>query len=1085
MVFPGNRVLLSILCITLSWLSVKAQNIPEQVFWLKPSNLTPNPDNKIESWNSTINDIEATQPQADNQPVYNPNLLNGTPGIDLNGSQFLSLPDNIDFISGNKTILVLYRPDESYYSVLAKGRAISSNSQNGDFAIVPFSGDVRVRWQENDQLIVIDSPNLAAGNFYFMRIEIDRGSGVGALYINEELKGSTICSSNYSLGNTSRPTFVGSYMSAPTVSLNGAIAEVGLFSFANDEEKLDQILVDLGSRYLPNIDLGEDVVLQPGESCSFDLSVADIYDSIRWSTGATTSEISITEPGEYFVVATGDYGFKVSDTIRVGFEENLIPTENLLCSYDSLEWDLGLASGYSYTWSDGLETSESSRFLQPGNSYSVEISNGNCSITTPVVNIESDSYSETVELTENPNFCLGNELYLSSGFAEAETYIWSTGEETAFVSPTGSGTYWVEATNANGCVGRDTVEVVIAGAAPVVEFTNGTACEANAVVFTDQTDDEGSGIINQTWVAVDALGVDSLQGGVVEYTFPATGSYPIELTVLLANGCSGTGRDTIQVNPLPLVGFNFDTVIPCAGNEVAYESASGVPGDGTITGYAWSFGNGSTDTGIVGTTVFEEMGVNTVQLAVTTSAGCVDSLMSNVVVLGSPVADFNWEAVCVGMPTVLEEDVDTSESGPVFYNWQFGDGYFSNFPNTSHVYAQAGVYDVQLTATGNDFGGAGCVDKITKQVRVYAPPAGAATAGDGCLGDAVLFTDLTQPVVLGGVADFVESREWVLPFGYGQGPISVGGDSVQVWLGAEAGNYLVSLHFETEAGCTGSASANVDVLGVPEASFVLSVPEVAPPVVAVPENTSTDAEGYVWLVNGEVVSTDAEPELAFADSGMYSVMLVATNSLGCNDTTVQEVAVIDPVYDLGLVDIRYTVSGSRLALRAVLANNGNVPIRQFRMAVQLGLSGNTDQMMDFEIAPGEVKEFTLPQDFEYLASRDLPYVCITVGVLPLVEVDLENNALCIGLEKERVVFIDPYPNPGSGLFKLGTILPVPGRVTLRVIDSEGRELKSVFWDSDEGYSLHEVDLRDLSEGSYFLRYSFGGEEVVKRVVLSR
>src|SRR5690606_22450094 len=118
-------------------------------------------------------------------------------------------------------------------------------------------------------------------------------------------------------------------------------------------------------------------------------SVADIYDSIRWSTGATTSEISITEPGEYFVVATGDYGFKVSDTIRVGFEENIIPTENLLCSYDSLEWDLGLASGYSYTWSDGLETSESSRFLQPGNSYSVEISNGNCSITTPVVNIES------------------------------------------------------------------------------------------------------------------------------------------------------------------------------------------------------------------------------------------------------------------------------------------------------------------------------------------------------------------------------------------------------------------------------------------------------------------------------------------------------------------------------------------------------------------------------------------------------------------------------------------------------------------------------------------------------------------------
>ncbi len=53
----------------------------------------------------------------------------------------------------------------------------------------------------------------------------------------------------------------------------------------------------------------------------------------------------------------------------------------------------------------------------------------------------------------------------------------------------------------------------------------------------------------------------------------------------------------------------------------------------------------------------------------------------------------------------------------------------------------------------------------------------------------------------------------------------------------------------------------------------------------------------------------------------------------------------------------------------------------------------------------------------------------------------------------------------------------------RVDTQHSGELKSVFWDSDKGYALHEVDLRDLSEGVYFLRYGFLGEEVVKRVVV--
>ncbi len=692
-----------------------------------------------------------------------------------------------------------------------------------------------------------------------------------------------------------------------------------------------------------------------------------------------------------------------------------------------------------------------------------------------------------MELNNNPNFCLGNDLFLSSGFAEAETYNWNTGEDTPFIQPQTSGEYWVEATNANGCVGRDTVNVDIVGTAPTVDFTAGTACEDNAVVFTDGTFPEGATITGQDWNFNN--GQSTAEGGEVENVFPGTGDYPVELTVTLDNGCTGTGRDTVSVHPLPLVGINDDEVVPCRGNEVAFESQSGVPGNGTIASYAWTFGNGTTDTGVVGSTTFEETGTNTVQLAVTTTDGCVDSLLANVVVLGSPVADFDFDNVCLGQPVSFNENVNTDESGPVFYNWQFGDGFYSNFPNTSRLYAAPGVYDVTLTATGNNFGGFGCVDQITKEVRVYPPPTGAIATTDGCLGTGIEFTDLTQPVDLGGMTDPVVNRSWVLPFGNAQGPIALGSDSVEVWMPEVAGTYAVNFGFETEAGCSGTASGTVEVLDIPESAFTLEVPEKMPPLVVVPVNMSTDAEGYSWLLDGLVVSNAFEPELLFPDTGAYTVGLAAVNSLGCNDTSFQSVNVISPVYDIALLDIRYAVQGDRLVLKALLGNNGNTAIRDFRLNVQLGLSANVRSDESYTIPAGDVVEYTLPQDFEYLNSRDLPYVCMRVGLIVnggiVEEEDMDNNYLCVGLEKETAVFVDPYPNPGSGVVSLGFVLPSAGVVGLSVVDSEGREVYGIAWNLKEGYSLEKVDVSSFAEGMYVLRYSYGGETVVKKLVVAQ
>jgi PKD repeat protein len=425
------------------------------------------------------------------------------------------------------------------------------------------------------------------------------------------------------------------------------------------------------------------------------------------------------------------------------------------------------------------------------------------------------------------------------------------------------------------------------------------------------------------------------------------------------------------------------------------------------------------------------------------------------------------------------ENVDISESGPVFYNWNFGDGFFSNFPNTSHVFSGSGAWEVTLTATGNNGGLPGCVDVVSKIVRVYEAPVVAVELEGGCVGEAVRLVDVTEVSVIDGVGDDLGFRNWDL------GLAPVGSDSVETVVVDIAGSYEVVLEVVTEAGCVAEGFGEVVVLEVPEAEFGLVLPVEAPPVVGVPVNGSTDAEGYVWLVNGEVVSTEAEPELVFGEVGDFVVTLVATNVFGCNDTTSAMYTVLIPEYDIAIGGIDATETNGRLVLTAILTNFGNVPIETFEMEVEVGQDINVISQIDHLIPPGTTVAYEVNADFFVIPGRTLPYTCIEVREPngTNVEVNLENNRYCIGLVRERPVFVEPFPNPTDQFIELGFILPNAGVVDLSLVDATGRLVRDFGLDLDAGYSTYSFDLSDLRAGVYFLRYNFEGEEVVKRVVV--
>ncbi len=872
---------------------------------------------------------------------------------------------------------------------------------------------------------------------------------------------------------------IGNIQDGSSSFLNGYFGEILLYQGILNSETSSQIENYLMDKYAPPANLGADIHIPYG-FCGSTIDAGARFVSYLWSTGETSQTIEVLSTGTYSVTAVDIFGRSSTDAINVTFPGNFLNDDFAICIGDTFIYDTELTlDGYTFLWNTDDETPSIS--ISEGGQFSVTVNDTiGCSYTSPIVTATIDSFPVTAALEQLPTFCLGNTLFLSSGFEEAQTYLWSTDETTPFITPQTSGAYWVEALNANGCVGRDTVEVDIVGIAPTAAYTVTAPCAATELTFADATVPEGSIVTAWNW----DFGVSTATTPVATATFPTVGAYPIALTVTLENGCTGTLRDTVQVNHLPLV--NFTAPVVCAGTEVIYESVSAVPGGVPITSWEWSFSNGSTDSGLLGNTTFENTGAATVSLTVVSAQGCTDSLTRNIEVLGSPVPDFNFSTVCIGAPTLFTENVDESESGPVFYNWQFGNGFFSNFPNTSHLYSNPGVYTVTLTATGNNGGLTGCVASITREVPVFSAPNAVVNLQGACVGEDALLTDLTEAVSLGGYSDAIATRTWQV-----DGVLS-GNDSVLVYPAAVTGIFPAALFLTTEAGCVASGGGAFEVKPVPEAFFEISLPIAAPPYFATGINTSTNAEMYAWFQDGDFIASGGSvPDFYFPDTGTYIIELAAINSFGCNDTASFTAVVIVPEYDLEVLALEATENGGRLSLKAAVRNNGNVRVDAFTYEVQVGLETNLRSEAMADIAPGTTEEFTVPGNFYVSTAYTMPYVCLGVsnpnGILNntggFSETDLTNNQICAGLTRSGPVYVPPYPNPATGDLNLGIILPEKAELTLEIFDSMGKRVRSFTLSLEKGYTLYTIPVYDFSEGMYLIRYETGGDVQTVRFVV--
>jgi PKD repeat protein len=144
----------------------------------------------------------------------------------------------------------------------------------------------------------------------------------------------------------------------------------------------------------------------------------------------------------------------------------------------------------------------------------------------------------------------------------------------------------------------------------------------------------------------------------------------------------------------------FDASSSCGGalvNNVCPATAD------AIASYAWTFGDGSTGTGVSTSHTYTAALSYVVTLSVTTTRGAQASVSQTVPVSQTtgPTAAFVFSPGVPAIGQTVQFNADQSKAAVGHsisqFNWNFGDGTSGSGLTTSHVYTVAGAYNVVLS----------------------------------------------------------------------------------------------------------------------------------------------------------------------------------------------------------------------------------------------------------------------------------------------------------------------------------------------------------------------------------------------------
>jgi hypothetical protein len=268
-----------------------------------------------------------------------------------------------------------------------------------------------------------------------------------------------------------------------------------------------------------------------------------------WNTGATTTSITVTASGDYFVTNTNSCGTVTSNHIIVSAE--VPPVASIITAGGATIFCEGarvkLFGNVGGVWNTGATTD--SIIVSVSGDYFVTNSNSCGSVTSNhiIVTVNPLPVASIISAGGETTFCEGENVILSGNVGG----VWNTGATSASITVTASDDYFVINTNNCGTVTSNHI-VVTVNPFPVASVITAdgstTFCEGETVML--------SGNVGGVWnTGATTVSITVTEGG--------------DYFVTNENDCGSTTSNHIlvTVNPLPDATTGSDVAI-CTGNSV-------------------------------------------------------------------------------------------------------------------------------------------------------------------------------------------------------------------------------------------------------------------------------------------------------------------------------------------------------------------------------------------------------------------------------------------------------------------------------------------------------------------------------------
>jgi PKD repeat protein len=505
-------------------------------------------------------------------------------------------------------------------------------------------------------------------------------------------------------------------------------------------------------------------------------------------------------------------------------------------------------------------------------------------------------------------------------------------------------------TNNTGCFTTNQ-QTVVNHSIPVVSFTNDLPCSTTPIRFFDKSLVENTNIVAWEWDFGDGA-QSNIQHP--EHFYGQTGDFTVKLKAFSQFGCVDSIETILSIAQGPEVDFEWDK--SCESEITTFTDLTN-SFNTQITDWAWVI-NGQLLTNQNPTHTFNSSGIYTVQLSVTMTNSCAQSLTQDIIIETPPKVQFAYNEACIDNGTQFYDLTDQTNDTIISREWRVNGAVFSNDSSVIEPLVP-GQYTITLSVITE----AGCEDSSTSDVSLIGSPI-AEFSTNTIYGAAPLAISFTNNST--GGSDFL----WA----FGDLENSSSNNKNPSFTYSDTGKYTVTLRTSSRPDCYDETTRTIKVVEpITKASIIAVTPVVDTDktnfLITIENNGTTLLDSKMNLVfradyGAEVIESlngviyagktiNYQPSFAIPPNSSIEnlcVQLIEEVQLDRNCTSLNSPIIISAPYPnpgIGLINIDIMLE-TESTIDVTLFNRSGQPVKAIS---NLGLVGLNELIIDGQLLP--------------------------------------------------------------------------------------------------------------------------------------